>query len=402
MNKKISVGVCLSLIAVACAVTFVVTWTVSFNMYNEKFSGVVQRDETSSKLQEIEVFIRSNYIGAIDDEKIANSIFGGYISGLGDKNSVYMTAGEYARVLNEESGKIITCGIIPEKESGGYVRVAGVYAGSSAEAIGVLAGDIITEVEGVNTLVAGADAVIKMLDGAEGTPVNIKIQREGETLSYPIKRQAIEIISVEAVITNGIGFIRINAFNDLSKAQFENAVQMCLNSGVKAAIIDLRQNASGYYAPLGDMLSGLINEGVAAYAENKNGMNRDFVVVRGQKTVDFPLVVLVDGVTAGAGELMAALLKTGANAQLVGAVTAGHGIIQSTQKLKDGSAVRVTAEIVKTDNAPDYNNVGLMPDYGVEPGSETSYDINGLEVISEITDPQILKAFEVIETLIQQ
>jgi len=400
MNKKISVGVCLSLIAVACAITFVVTWTVSFNKYNEKFSGVSQRDEVASKLQEIEVFIRNNYIGTIDDEKISIGIFGGYISGLGDKNTVYMTAGEYVRFQNEERGKIITGGIIPEKEGSGYIKVAGVYAGSSAETFGIQKGDYITSVEGVNVLEAGADAVIKLLDGEDGTPVNVKIQRGGETFSYPLKRQAIEIISVESVMTSeGVGLIRVSTFNDLSGGQFAEAVKYCVDSEAKALIIDLRQNGSGYYEPLGEMLGGLTEPGAVAFAEYKGGVNRDLVVVNGERTVNLPTVVLVDGATAGAAELMASLLKSGADAHLIGTVTAGRASRQTSQKLKDGSAIRITVARVRTAFGADYNGVGITPDYTVESGSATGYDIND---IANTADPQIKKAFEVIGTLIQQ
>ncbi|MDR0221994.1 MAG: PDZ domain-containing protein [Oscillospiraceae bacterium] len=398
MNKKISAGVCVSLIAIACAVTFVITWTVSLNMYNDRFAGVAVRDDISAKLQEIDSFVRNNYYGVVDDEKIASGIFNGYISGVDDKNTVYMTADEYAKSVRGESGKIVTCGIIPAKEVGGYIKVEGVYSGSSAEGAGVQKGDVIISIDGTNVLEAGADAAVKLLEGEDGTRFSLTAQRRGEVHTFQVRRQSLDIISVEGAAGNGVGFIRITDFNELTAAQFAAVIQSVLKAEPKALVVDLRQNSSDYYEPLKKMLNGLVGAGTIAYTEYKNGIRRDFVVADSSERVSVPMIVLVDGSTAGAGELMAAALKSHLGAQLVGSATAGKATMQSTQQLKDGSAVRVTVARIRLTSGFDYEGAGLTPDYAVDMSADVAYDINGLGDISAITDPQIKKALEIIET----
>jgi len=164
VNKKISVGVAVSLIAIACTVTFVVTWTVSFNMYNDIIPGAVKRDEISAKLHEIDSFVQNNFLGEIDEENIAYGIFSGYISGVGDKNTVYMNIDEYTHHINEENGQLITTGIKAEKEESGYIIVTGVYPDSYAELVGVIKNDVITAIDNTNVREVGADAALKLLD----------------------------------------------------------------------------------------------------------------------------------------------------------------------------------------------------------------------------------------------
>jgi carboxyl-terminal processing protease len=402
MNKKISAGVCISLIAIACTVTFVVTWTVSFNMYND-IIPVTQRDEINSKLQEIDSFLRNNFLGEIDNERVSFGIFSGYISGIGDKNTVYMTAEQYVRHRNQESGQLITSGIMPERDASGYIKAGDVYPGSSAQSQGVQRGDIITEIDGVGVLEAGAEAAMRLLEGEEYTRVDVTILRDGELLPHSLIRQATDIESVHAEVVNGVGFARITTFNSLTTAQWSSALTTFAEADVRALLIDLRGNSSDFYEPVSDMADSLISAEAAevlAFAERRSGVRRDVIVVSGESPfADTPVIILTDSMTSGAGELMTAVLRAHGGAETVGGITAGNAYVQQTQKLKDDSAIRVTVARIMLTSAPDYAESGLAPDYAEESGVILTNValIRDME-LAEIPDPQIRKAFEIIET----
>jgi len=401
MNKKLSVGVAISLIAIACTVTFVVTWTVSFNMYNDIIRGAVQRDEISTKLQEIDSFVRNNFLGEIDSDTVAFGIFSGYISGVGDKNTVYMSVQEYAKHSNEARGQLITSGIQAEKEESGYIIVTGIYPDSYAESVGVAKGDIITDIDSINVLEVGAEVAIRFLEGEENTKLNVMVLREGEVLEFSLIRQAIDIVSVESDVVNNIGFIKITAFNELTSNQFESALQSFVEANVRALLIDVRHNSSDIYTPVPDMVNNLIPAETVAFSVHRGGVQKDFIVTNESKIFpeemeNIPIIVLADSATSGAGELLAAVLKSHAGAQIVGQPTAGNVFLQQTQPLKDGSAVRVTVARIVLANGFDYSESGLSPDNHVEWTAE-DYAIGSLQ--GDIDDLQILKAFEIIDTI---
>ncbi|MCL2035775.1 MAG: S41 family peptidase [Oscillospiraceae bacterium] len=410
MNKKISVGVAISLIAIACTVTFVVTWTIAFNMYNNMIP-VSERDEINSKMQEIDSFLRSNFLyhDEIDKEKLAYGIFSGYISGAGDKNMLYMTREEYANRLNIENGQIITPGIKAEKDGSDYIKVVEVYSGSDAENKAVLPGDIITSVDGSPVLEIGQDAAIKLIESGANPKVDVVIQREGEVIEYSLTRQPLPIVSVGSVVVNNVGFIRITDFSSATAGQFEaelNAMNSSGESGIRALIIDVRANSSDVYAPIPDMLGRLIGENTVAHTEHRGGLRKDFISTQDLRLLpDIPIVVLCDSGTSGAGELFAASLKLFGGAQIVGSKTAGNSYLQETQPLKDGSAIRVTVAKIVLAGELDYADTGLVPDYEVESAGDVSYNLETLsragdiEEISQVSDLQIRKAFEILETI---
>ena len=402
----------LTLIAIACTVTFVVTWTISLNMYNDIIPGAVRRDEISAKLQEIDSFVRNNYFREINDEEVAVGMFTGYISGVGDKNTIYMTADEYARHLNDEKGQFISGGIRAEQEASGYIEVIEVYSGSTAESSGIVRGDLVTAIDGIDVLTLDTADALRLLEGEENTRFTLTIRREGEDMEHSLVRRAIDVSSLEAEVINNVGFIKIHTFNELTAAQFKETLEKFAEpetpeEAIRALLIDVRANKSDFYSSVSEMVNGLISSERVAFTEHKGGSHRDFIVTDDSRVLpeslhDLPIMILADLGTSGAGELLAASLKSHAGAQIVGSNSAGDAYLRQTQPLKDGSAVRVTIAQIGLFSDLEYADVGLTPDYAVEMPLEVSYNISelvGLEH-AEIIDPQIRKAFEVIETII--
>lgn len=397
MNKKFSLGVCISLIAIACAITFVVTMTVSLNIYNSKIAGVEEREEIYTKLQEVDSYVRSNYLNDIDKDALLSGILNGYILGTGDSQAKYLTNSEYYQLQQIEKGKIVTAGMEVVREESGYIRVTDVYDASPAAVRGIKAGDIITNINNAGVLEIGADNAIRQLSGDEGTRLTVTIQRDGEETQYSLVRQLLEIISVKSAVHNGYGFIRITGFSELTGTQFTEALDKIRENEneIKGLIIDVRGTSGYLIQPLRDILNYLIPDSVLATAEYKSGSVNNIIVTSPREEFNVPVVVLADGSTSGCGELLTAILKDFKNAKIVGNVTAGNAVLTQTQSFRDGSAVVISGMKVSSAGSTSFNGAGIKPDFNIEMNVPVENDINNL---ADTGDLQIKKAFEIMET----
>jgi len=147
LNKKISLGVAISLVAIGCAITFVLTWAVSLNVYNSKIGTSEKYEGMYAKLREIDAAVRTNFIGDYSEENIENGVIDGYISGLGDKYASYMSDSVYYEIQQANNGVIHGAGFEVEDDGSGYLKIIAVYNGSSADLNGLKSGDMITEID---------------------------------------------------------------------------------------------------------------------------------------------------------------------------------------------------------------------------------------------------------------
>ncbi len=393
MNKKVSLGVTISLIAVACAITFVLTMTVSLNMYNSMVSGIQERENIYNKIREIDSFVRVSSIYDIDEEELTYGIMNGYIAGTADKYARYYTAEEYYRLQQEESGVIIGTGM-ETQINGRYLEVTEVYEDSPAEVAEIKVGDRIVAVNGQNLLESDAAVQQDALLGEEGTRVEVTIQDpDGTQHSVVLIRQKIEIQSVRSQLINGYAYIRITTFNALTSDQFVQAIENYEAQSVLGYIFDLRGCSTGTITPLEQMLNKLLPAGIIATDIAADGTETNLVETDGTSVVAKPIAVLTDASTACVAELFAASLRDFAGASLVGQTTAGKSELQTVQSFKDGSAVSVSTSRVKPSRSDAFTNVGLSPDYEVDITPEQA------ELI-EIGDPdndfQLQRALEVV------
>lgn len=391
MNKKFSLGIVISLVAISCAITYVITITVSTNLFNQRLNGVVEREEIYSKIQEIDSYVRSASYYDIDDQTLMSSIVNGYTSGLNDSEAQYLSAEEAYRIQQIESGTIISTGIIAEKEESGYIIVKSVYADSPAESSGVMAGDIITDVDGANVLEIGAQSAISALEGDENTNVKITVQRGGETMNFTLTRRSFTIQSVSCSMAASCGYIRINAFNALTAAKFSEAIQTLQSQGATGFVIDLR-DCGGTFDGLQQMLSVFISQNLLANAQYKDGTMAKFLETTGEATVSSPVVIVVNESTESAAELFAVSMRDFASAKLVGKQTAGKMTVVGRKTLSDGTVISVTSAMI----IPEASDVsgGIKPDFVIEQTGEQIF--NPTETAS--SDPQLNKAFEVLES----
>lgn len=385
MNKKISLGLALSLIAIASAITFILTSFFSLQSFNEKVVDVNEKAKKYSMLQTLDSYVRQHYYGDINEEQLSDGILKGYVNGLDDKYSRYLTPEEYQEEISSSSGELVGLGLTLTEDESGYIRIAEILQDSPVADSGLVAGDIITYVDGNDVLAAGFDKSVEAMKGQEGSEITITVRRDGIDRDLVFTRRSMEVTTVTGEMLSGyIGYIKITGFKKNTPDQFISTLERLTSNGAKAFVFDVRDNGGGLVTALEECVDPLLPEGVVATAEYRDGRS-ETLVYSDDSELDVPMIVLVNGETASAGELFAASLKDFGKAELVGEQTYGKGVMQVTTEFEDGSAVVLTVAEYKTAFSECYNGVGITPDYVVEMDEDSS------------NDPQYDKALEVIK-----
>lgn len=380
--------------AIGCAITFVLTWTVSLKIYNSKLVSSDTYEGIYAKLREIDSTVRTNYIGALNEDALEASVINGYVVGTGDEYASYMAAASYYELQQTTSGVIMNAGFEAEEDGSGYLRITTVYKGSSAELNGVEVGDVITEIDGKSLLSMEAGTASERLSGEVGTRLALKLLRDGEEISVNLIRQQLEIESVSSEMLDGnVGYIKITAFNGKTSEQFAEALNKLIEDGAQSLVLDVRQNGGGLVSALKPILNRFIPAAIVATAEYADGSRKTILETDSDECIDLPLAVLVDGGTASASELFAVALRDECGAVIVGTQTYGKAVMQNTYEFSDGSAVTITTAKIYPSKSDSYDGVGVKPDYVTElPAGAV------LENLSADMDTQLQKAVEIIAT----
>ncbi len=366
MNKKISLGLALSLIAIASAVTFILTSFFSLQSFNKKVVDVNEKSKKYNSLQVLDSYVRENYLGDINENDLSDGILKGYISGLDDKYSRYLTEEEYLSEQSEDEGQLVGLGLTLSKDDNGYIRIAEIMQDSPVVDAGLQVGDVITIIDGVDVLAAGFEESVESMRGTEGTEIKLTVRRDGIDKDYTFTRRSIEMITVSGeMINERVGYIKISGFKKNTPQQFIDTLERLTSNGAKAIVFDVRDNGGGIVDSLSDCVDPLLPEGVIATAEYKDG-HSETLVYSDATELDIPMVVLVNNNTASAAELFAASLRDFGGAVLVGERTYGKGVMQQTTEFDKNGAVVLTVAKYKTTVSEYYDGVGLVPDYTVE------------------------------------
>lgn len=382
------------MVAIACAITFVITVTVATKMFNQLIGGVVQREEIYSKIQEIDSYVRNAEYYDINEEILIDSIVNGYVSGLNDVNAEYLTETQANKKRQKELGNLISSGLELGKEESGYLKVEKIYTNSPAEKADIKLGDIVTAINGKDVLETGFDAVIGELDGDENTNLQLTVQRSGENKEITITRKSFTVQSVTSQTVSGYGYIRIEYFNSLTGKQFVSQLQNLKANGVLGYVIDVR-NCDGVYDGLAEILTEFVSSSLMANAQYKNGTVAKFLeTTEAADPITAPVVVLTNENTAGPAELLAVSLKDFASSKIVGKQTAGKATVTELKNLSDGSAIVITAAEILPTGATSLKN-GIKVDFSVELTENPDYAPSSFET----SDSQLKKAFEVVESM---
>lgn len=382
MNKKISLGLAISLITIASAVTFILTSFFTLQSFNKKVVDVNEKARKYNSLQAMDTFVHENFYGDIDENNINDGILKGYVAGLNDKYSRYLTADEYVDEKSSNAGEMTGLGLTLEKDDSGYIKIADIMPDSPVSEKDIKAGDFIVSVNGNDVLESGFEKSIEFMSGTDGTEVTLTVRRDGIDKSYTLTRRPIEVVTVTGeMLDNYIGYIKISGFKQNTSQQFADVLERLTLNGAKGIIFDLRENGGGLLDSLEDCLDPLLPEGIIATAEYSDG-HSETIVYSDESEINLPMTVIVNSHTASAAELFAASLKDFGKADIVGETTYGKGVMQTTTELSNGGAVVLTIAEYKTTISDCYDGIGITPDYIIE-NSDTS-------------DEQYNKAIEII------
>lgn len=396
MNKKISLGMAVSIAAIVAAFAVVITYTAAIGIFDSRMSSVTERQSMYQLLSEIDITVRQNYSGEISENYLQRNISQGYILGLDDPYSAYLSADEYQLAVNENLGYTFGFGMDIARAADGNILVNVVYDGSPAGKAGIKSGDLIVNVGGKDVLSLGYDKAVALI-GESSPKVSLVVSRSGQKQAYELTRSKFETKSVVQRITDGnIGVITIYEFNAKTPTQFNAALNKLRNKGVKGIIIDLRDNSGVNYEYACEVLDTLLPAGKLMSVTDKDG-NSLLKYTSDPKYIDLPAEVLINGGTEGAAELFAAVIVNYGRAETVGTATAGHDTVQELFRLSNGGAVRLT-----TGRWSD-SLENVLTEGKVAPQFEvilTAYQSTNRYQLADKDDPQLQTALDRINTAV--
>ena len=390
-------------LASSCAILLVVFGSVkiyqTYRVYGKLASGSsaetesVANEKTTEKLGVLENTIKQYFWQDVDESTLEEGVYKGLLESLDDPYSVYYTHDELVQLQQQTEGIYYGIGAyISQDNEMGYVRVSKIIKNTPAEASGLQQDDYIYKVDGEDMQGKDSSYVVSKIKGEAGTKVTITVVREGATdpIDIEVERQKIESPTVEyQMLDNDMAYIQITEFDLVTTDQFEQAYKQAQTDGMKGLILDLRSNPGGNLSTVCDIARMILPKGLIVYTEDKYGKREEYTC-DGANQIKVPLVVLTNGYSASASEILAGAVKDYGIGTLVGTTTYGKGIVQKVINLSDGSAVKLTVSNYFTPNGNNIHKIGIDPDVEVEFDAE-QYK-NGV-------DNQLEKAKEVLAGL---
>lgn len=357
--------------------------------------GIVRawrNQDTYGALNTLAATVNANYYTDIDEQAAMDGALKGYVAGLKDPYSRYMTEEEYEAFQTNESGAMVGIGVTVTPDEDGYLEIQSVTEGSPAETADLKVGDVIFTVNGMDVAELGYEKAVNEVRGAENTTVQLSIRRDKAIYLREVKRENIEVVTARGeMLDDKIGYIRISAFKENTADQFQEAFDTLTARGAKALIFDLRDNGGGLVSSLEQVLDPLLPEGEIAVASYRDGTTQTLIYSDAEEC-SLPMAVIVNGNSASAAELFTASLSDFGKAEVVGTTTFGKGIMQVTNSMPDGGALTLTVATYRTTLGECYHQVGITPDKIVEAEDyQPDYDHPDAE-----NDPQLKAAVSAV------
>ncbi len=397
-NKRFQVYKIIMLVVLVAFLTFLLT---SIGMYqyfvnkNNNISSLSSSSDIQTTLNNYKSIIDKYYLGQVDEEKLKEGAIEGYISALNDPYTEYISKDDMKDYLDDAMGNFIGIGIyMVENTKEDKIQVLAPIKNSPAERAGLLPGDFIISVDGIQYKGSDMTVASKEIKGEADTTVKLEILRGTETKTFEIKREKIIVNPVEGkILSNNIGYIEFESFDEDTAEEFKTKFEELKNKGIKSLIIDLRNNGGGIVDEALKIADYFVDKGeVLLYEVDKNN-NEEIKKASENPIINMPVVILTNENTASSSEILAGCLKDLGKAKIVGTNTFGKGIIQSILSLPDGSGLKVTTQKYLTPKKSEINEKGIEPDEVVEL-PETVENVLSVE---EKDDTQLQRAIEILK-----
>ncbi len=339
------------------------------------------------KLFRITRMLKVGYVSDISTETLMTGAIKGTVSSLEDPYSVYMDPKMYEALLIDTKGSFGGVGIILGSKDNVLTVIAPIEGTPSAQA-GILSGDQILKIDGKDTKDLAIDGAVNLIRGAEGSSVVLTIGRVGEdSKDYSLVRSNIQIKTVSGkMLEHNIGYVRLAMFNEHTDDDLSKQLVELEGQGMNGLILDLRNNPGGLLGESVKVANHFVPQGPVVSVAGKDGISKtSFSTLRGIK---YPLVILVNGGSASASEIVSGAVQDTGAGTLIGTKTFGKGSVQTVIPLNDSSAIKLTIAKYLTPNGRSIHGVGIEPDILVEmPGfKDDGRDLQmekGIEVLLE-------------------
>ena len=309
MNRKISVGMAVTIVILAMTVTFSITMLIAMRLFDSTVSSVKEKESMYNKVAEVDRYVRSNDYYTIDETVLYDRLTAGYLLGIGDKYARYYTANAYTELMNQQSGKVMGIGVELGMDQTGYARVTRVYEDSPAQEAGIVVGDYITAIDGTDVKsLSGVDAVQSRLQGEAGTIVNVTwLDSKAASRTADLTHSGYTSTTVDYQMLDSVGYIKIRQFDGSTPSELDYAIRSLTTSGAQSLVFDLRDNPGGLLSELITILDHLLPQGDLFVSVDGNG--KETVTQSDSVCVKVPMAVIVNGNTYSAAEFFAAALQ---------------------------------------------------------------------------------------------
>ncbi|MBQ3509436.1 MAG: S41 family peptidase [Peptococcaceae bacterium] len=352
---------------------------------------VVTNFEHVQKIVRTVALIDQKYLWESDTETLADGAVKGMLDSLGDKYTTYIDEETIGGFMEQVSGDVYGIGVYTAEDENGNIVILSPIPESPAEVAGIEAGDIIRAIDGERTDTMTLDDAVSRMRGRQDTSVEITVERNGVEQTYTVKRFKLgNTVTVAGTILEenpDIAYLRISEFSVQTGTQFAEQINELIQQGFKGIILDLRDNGGGEVNAAVEVARVFVPSGPIVHVVSGDGSVDTKNATEAQ--LEVPMVVLVNGNTASASEILAAALKDSGAATLVGTQTFGKALVQGVYMYSDGTAMKITEAKYLTPKQNDINGVGIYPDVKVELPADA------------VTDIQLEKAIDVLEEKMQ-
>lgn len=355
-NRKLWIG--------AVALMFVTSIFTTFVLSTIGVIGILPYKEYRQykKLVSLSEKINEDFYKKPDKDMLETGIYKGLFAGLGDVYSAYYTKDEMKQLLEASSGKYVGVGMTvgADKETG-RIRVESTFDKSPAKEAGIQKGDFIVRVDGKSYTYQEMDIAVKNMRGKAGTSVKISLIRGKRQIEKIVVRRQITIQTIDSrVLENNLGYISIKSFDEDTADDFRSALKNLEAKNIKGLIVDVRDDGGGLLDVVENIADRLLGKAVIVYTQDNKG-NKEYLRSSDKEKISIPIVVLTNGNSASASEILTGAILDNKAGISVGTTTYGKGLVQQVVPLRDGTGYKLTTAQYFTPNGSYINEKGIKP-----------------------------------------